>query len=53
MTPEQKLKKVFELNELGRKLFKEGLRQRFPEKSEEEIHEIFLQRIAKCYDRND
>ncbi len=52
MTPEQKLDKVFELNELGRQLFWEGLRNRFPEKTEAELHQLFLQRLAKCYNRN-
>lgn len=52
MTPEQKLDKVFELNQLGRELFLQGLNMRFPDKSEEEIHDLFLQRISKCYNRN-
>ena len=52
MSPEQKLDKVFELNELGRMLFWEGLKRRFPDKAEEELRQIFLQRIAKCYNRN-
>jgi hypothetical protein len=52
MSPEEKLDKVFELNAFGSQLFKTGLAARFPEKSEEEIHQLFLQHIAQCYNRN-
>ena len=52
MTPEQKLAKVFELSELGKSLFRDGLRLRFPEASPEELHQIFLDRLAKCHNRN-
>ena len=52
MTPEQRLKKAFELTEMTRRVFKQGLRERFPEKSEAEIHQIFLQRLELCHNRN-
>lgn len=52
MTPSEHLHKAFELSEFTRLLFKEGLRQRFSDKSEEEIHVLFLKRIQKCYNRN-
>ncbi len=52
MTPQQKLDKVYELSEMGKQLFKQGLRKRFPEKSEEEIRKIYLERIALCHNRN-
>ena len=52
MTDEEKLLKAFELSEMGRQLFKDGLRARFPEKTEEDIHIIFLQRLEKCHNRN-
>jgi hypothetical protein len=52
MTPGQKLQKVFELSELGKTLFREGLRKRFPEASEAELHRIFLDRLEKCHNRN-
>lgn len=52
MTPEQRLLKAFELSEFSRQLFKEGLRNRFPEKTEAELHSLFLNRIAKCHNRN-
>ena len=52
MTPEQRLLKAFELSELGKQLFKSGLRKRHPELSEEEFHNLYLQRLRKCHNRN-
>lgn len=52
MSPEQKLNKVFELNEMGRELFLAGLRHRFPELSEDDIKKFYLERRKKCYNRN-
>jgi hypothetical protein len=52
MTPEERLKKSFELSELGKNLFREGLKRRFPELSEEELHKLYLERIEKCHNRN-
>lgn len=54
MTPQQKLAKAFELTELARSLLRAGLRQQFPELSEEELHQVYLERLAKCRDpKND
>lgn len=52
MTPEQRLHKAMELSDLGKRLFLHGLRRRFPEADERQIHEIYLKRIAKCHNRN-
>jgi hypothetical protein len=52
MTPSQRLAKAMELSELGKKLFLHGLRKRFPEADDRQIHEIYLKRIAKCHNRN-
>lgn len=52
MTEEERLLKAFELSEFSRQLFKDGLRQRFPEKTESELHTLFLQRLEKCHNRN-
>jgi hypothetical protein len=52
MTAEQKLQIVSDLSESTRSLFREGLRKRFPDATEEELHRIFLKRIEKCYNRN-
>ena len=54
MTPEQKLLKAFELSRMAKELFLKGLRERFPELSEEEpfIKRLYLDRLEKCHDRN-
>lgn len=52
MTPEQKLAKAFELSEMTRQLFRQGLRERFPELSEEDFHKLYLERLARCHNRN-
>ncbi len=52
MSASEKFLKVIELSELTKSLFKEGLRKRFPEKSEQEIHELFLKRLEKCHNSN-
>jgi Rv0078B-related antitoxin len=52
MTAEQKLQIVFDLTETVDSLFREGLRRRFPDATEEELHRIYLKRLEKCYNRN-
>jgi hypothetical protein len=52
MTPEQKLAKVFELSELANSFFREGLRIRFPDATPEQLHQIYLDRLSKCHNRN-
>ena len=52
LSPEQRLLKAFELSDFSRALFLQGLRSRFPEKSEAEIHQIALARLEKCHNRN-
>jgi hypothetical protein len=52
MGPEKRLLKALELSAISKELFLEGLRKRFPEKTGAEIKEIYLQRLAKCYNRN-
>ncbi|MEW6228392.1 MAG: hypothetical protein AB1700_09940, partial [Bacillota bacterium] len=43
---------VFELSAFSNGLFLHGLRRRFPELPDEEIKRLYLERIAKCYNRN-
>ncbi len=52
MSAEQRLLKALELSIITKKLFLSGLNKRFPDKTETEIHKIYLQRLAKCYNRN-
>ena len=52
MTPEQRVNVAFDLSEFSRNLFQQGLKQQFPDLSEEEFHRLYLKRIALCYNRN-
>jgi hypothetical protein len=52
MSPSERLKKAFELSRTAKELLKAGLRRRFPEKSEQELHRIYLQRISRCQNNN-
>jgi hypothetical protein len=52
MTPAQRLAKAMELSELGKKLFLHGLRRRFPEMDDRQLHSLYLKRIARCHNRN-
>lgn len=52
MSAEQRLRKALELSALTKQLFMTGLIKRFPDKTETEIKVIYLQRLAKCYNRN-
>ncbi len=52
MSAEQRLLKALELSAITKELFLNGLIKRFPQKTKTEIKEIYLQRLAKCYNRN-
>ena len=52
MTPEQRLLKAFELSRTTRELFMNGLRRRFPDLPDEDLKRIYLERLAKCHNRN-
>lgn len=52
MTPSERLQKSFELTEYARGLMKDGLRNRHPEKSEAEIHQMYLGRLKQCHNEN-
>ena len=36
----------------GKRLFLHGLRRRFPDADDKQLHAIYLQRIARCHNRN-
>ena len=52
MTPEERLLKAFELSEMTKTLFQQGLRERFPDLPEEQFHALFLERLARCHNCN-
>ena len=51
MTPEQRLEKAFELTDLSRQAFRDGLRLRFPQATSDELDRIYLERLALCHNR--
>lgn len=52
MTPEERVLKAIELSDLSRRIFKDGLRHRFPDFSEPALHKLFIERLAHCHNRN-
>lgn len=52
MTPEQRIAKAFELSEMTRDLFRQGLRERFPDLPKDRFHVLYLERLALCHNRN-
>ena len=51
MSPEERLRKAFELSEFTKSLFLSGLRSRFPELGEEEFRQLARERLEKCRNR--
>jgi hypothetical protein len=52
MTPAQRLEPAFELTDFSRQLMKDGIRRRHSEATEQEVHQIYLDRLKKCHNRN-
>jgi hypothetical protein len=52
MTPEERLRKAFELGAMARVLFEHGLRRRFPERTEAELAALLRERLDRCHNRN-
>lgn len=52
MTPEERLRKAFDLSEFSKQLFIHGLRKRYPDVPEEEFAAILRKRLDKCHNRN-
>lgn len=48
MSPEERLKKCFELSKFSKDLFLAGLKNSFQELTESKIKEKYLKQIAKC-----
>jgi hypothetical protein len=52
MTPAERLKIAFALSDRSKRLLKQAIRKRFPEKTEEELHQLFLERLDACHNNN-
>ena len=52
MSPEQRLAKAFELSAMSREALRAGIEQRYPNSSEEQRHDIYLERLERYRSRN-
>jgi len=52
MGSSQRLLKAFELSDMTKQLLKQGLRSRFPGKTDAQIHAVFLTRLERCHNNN-
>jgi hypothetical protein len=52
MTPEQRLKKAFDLGSVARAMFVHGLHRRFPHLGERDLAALARQRLDRCHNRN-
>lgn len=52
MSPAQRLAKSFELTEMSRAFFRQGLRRRFPDLSDDAFHQLYLARLASLHNPN-
>lgn len=52
MTSSQRASIAFELSARDKRLLKQALRKRFPEMPDAELHQLYLERLAKCHNRN-
>ena len=52
MSDEARLQQAFNLTEMVNSLFRQGLRERFPQLSEAELHRLYLKRLEKCHNQN-
>ncbi|MGI8618827.1 MAG: hypothetical protein ACR2L6_07015 [Gemmatimonadaceae bacterium] len=51
MSPEDRLRKAFELSDLSRSLFVHGLRRAFPHLESAEFRALVRSRLDKCHNR--
>jgi hypothetical protein len=52
MAPAERVMKAFELSAFVKEALRSGIREQFPEASEDECHRIFLERLERCHNRN-
>ena len=51
MSPEDRLRKAFELSQLSRSLFEHGLARTFPDLEPAELRALARRRLDKCHNR--
>lgn len=50
--PGEKMLQAMELSDLGRQMLKDALRNAFPQLDEERLHQLYLERLELCHNRN-
>jgi hypothetical protein len=53
MSGEDRLRKTLELSAFTRELLLTGLRRRFPDLTESDLHQLYLSRLQKSWDRRE
>jgi hypothetical protein len=51
MSPQDKLMKAFELSDLTNSAFRAGLKNRYPNLTDGELHKLYLEKRLECYNR--
>ena len=49
MTPQQRLQRALELSDLTKSLFITGLKLRYPDYPEEDIKNLYIEKVHKCH----
>lgn len=49
MTPQERLQRALELSDLTKSLFITGLKMRYPDYSEKDIKNLYIEKIYKCH----
>jgi len=49
MTPQKRLQRALELSDLTKSLFITGLKMRYPNYSEEDIKNLYIEKIYRCH----
>jgi hypothetical protein len=52
MTPQEKLEKSFDLTDFSNAAFKAGLRNRYPDLTDDELEQLYLEKLRSCHNRN-
>jgi hypothetical protein len=52
MSPQEKIEKVFELSDLANAAFFAGLRNRYPQLSDDELKSLYLKKRRACHNQN-
>jgi len=52
MSPQEKLEKSFELTDMANEAFRAGLKNRYPQLTEDQLEQLYIEKKAACHNRN-